>query len=523
MHKVDRLARNRADDVEINLELQASGAQLVSCTENIDETPSGMLLHGIMSSIAEFYSQNLAAESKKGMRQKVKGGGTAGMAPFGYVNTRERTDDGREVRTVALDPDRAPWVTWLYEQYATGKWTSARLRDELTRHGVATRNRPSRPSRPIAISHIDAILRNRYYLGVVKFEGVEYPGRHPALVTEKLFQEVQRVRASRQQSGEKPRVRNHYLKGSVFCGQCSEPLMFTHVRNRAGSTYDYFVCLGRNSQKNGCRFRAVQAHQLEELVSAQWATISLRPGQISRIRGLVLEHLGMVTPSAEVIRETRGKELASLDRDSQKVLDAFYADAIDTQELKNEQMRIATRRAGIQTELAKFQLDEKQITNALETCLELLTNAQAHYEQSDDIGRRELNMAMFEHIYVHDDEIVASDLEPAFRQLMSDTLEADLKSERKTTQKPLVKTRDLWAVPGVSDSDHRGRQTKSGDLPTRARRTGPQGQIRGFLPLERPRGHLSWEKKEPRSSEDLGSNELLLVAGTGFEPVTSGL
>ena len=71
VHKVDRLARNRADDVEINLQLQASGAQLVSCSENIDETPSGVLLHGIMSSIAEFYSRNLAAESKKGMRQKV--------------------------------------------------------------------------------------------------------------------------------------------------------------------------------------------------------------------------------------------------------------------------------------------------------------------------------------------------------------------------------------------------------------------------------------------------------------------
>ena len=79
VHKIDRLARNRADDVEINLELSAAGAQLVSCSENIDETPSGMLLHGIMSSIAEFYSHNLAAESKKGMRQKAMNGGTPGM------------------------------------------------------------------------------------------------------------------------------------------------------------------------------------------------------------------------------------------------------------------------------------------------------------------------------------------------------------------------------------------------------------------------------------------------------------
>ncbi len=53
VHKVDRLARNRADDVTIGLAIRKAGARLVSVTENIDETPSGVLLHGIMSSIAE--------------------------------------------------------------------------------------------------------------------------------------------------------------------------------------------------------------------------------------------------------------------------------------------------------------------------------------------------------------------------------------------------------------------------------------------------------------------------------------
>src|SRR5205823_1912115 len=72
VHKVDRLARNRVDDVEINVALTRAGVTLVSCSENIDETPSGMLLHGIMSSIAEFYSRNLANEVNKGLIQKAK-------------------------------------------------------------------------------------------------------------------------------------------------------------------------------------------------------------------------------------------------------------------------------------------------------------------------------------------------------------------------------------------------------------------------------------------------------------------
>lgn len=77
VHKVDRLARNRADDVAIHLALRDAGVMLESASENIDETPSGMLLHGIMSSIAEFYSRNLATETTvRGLTQKASQGGT---------------------------------------------------------------------------------------------------------------------------------------------------------------------------------------------------------------------------------------------------------------------------------------------------------------------------------------------------------------------------------------------------------------------------------------------------------------
>jgi site-specific DNA recombinase len=103
VHKVDRLARNRVDDVEINVALTRAGVRLISATENIDETPSGMLLHGIMSTIAEFYSRNLAAEVSKGMTQKAIGGGTLFRAPLGYKNVRRFDAVGREYRTIEVD------------------------------------------------------------------------------------------------------------------------------------------------------------------------------------------------------------------------------------------------------------------------------------------------------------------------------------------------------------------------------------------------------------------------------------
>lgn len=55
----------------------------MSATENIDETPSGLLLHGNISIIAEFCSKNLATEVTKGLTQKVATGATRLRAPFG--------------------------------------------------------------------------------------------------------------------------------------------------------------------------------------------------------------------------------------------------------------------------------------------------------------------------------------------------------------------------------------------------------------------------------------------------------
>lgn len=162
VHKVDRLARNRADDVEIVMAIKKAGAQLVSVTENIDETPSGLLLHGIMSSIAEFYSRNLAAEVMKGTTQKAQKGGTPYRAPIGYKHSRIEVD-GREVRVVVPDPERAPLVSEAFTLYASGDYSLSELAAILEERGL--RSRPTRryPSRALLPKDFQSLLRNPYF------------------------------------------------------------------------------------------------------------------------------------------------------------------------------------------------------------------------------------------------------------------------------------------------------------------------------------------------------------------------
>lgn len=67
-----------------------------------------------------------------------------GKAPLGYRNVGHRTPEGREERTVEIDPDRAELITWAFVVFATGDWTLRSLADELETKGLTTRSRGHR-------------------------------------------------------------------------------------------------------------------------------------------------------------------------------------------------------------------------------------------------------------------------------------------------------------------------------------------------------------------------------------------
>ncbi|WP_199040089.1 recombinase family protein [Glycomyces salinus] len=159
VHKIDRLARNRADDVEINAAIARAGAKLISVSEPVDETPAGRLLYNMMADVAQYHSDNLAVEVLKGMTTKAKAGGTPYRAPIGYLNHRE-LKDGADIRTVIIDPERASLVKWAFEQYALGDWAIRQLVDALNARGLQTRATRKWTAKPMSINGVHKMLRN---------------------------------------------------------------------------------------------------------------------------------------------------------------------------------------------------------------------------------------------------------------------------------------------------------------------------------------------------------------------------
>lgn len=89
----------------------------------------------------------------KGLTQKLAQGGTPMRAPVGYLNVRRSDERGREVRTVEVDPERAPLVRWAFETYAKSETSVAALLGDLTARGLTTAPSPKRAIEAVGEHH----------------------------------------------------------------------------------------------------------------------------------------------------------------------------------------------------------------------------------------------------------------------------------------------------------------------------------------------------------------------------------
>ncbi|GFZ88690.1 recombinase family protein [Nesterenkonia alkaliphila] len=427
VHKVDRLARNRLDDVEIHRRLVEAGVTLVSATENIDETPSGMLLHGIMSSIAEFYSKNLASEVTKGLTQKVASGGTPMRAPIGYLNVRKRDEQGREYRTVEVDQERAHLIRWVFTAYATGDYSVTDLLAEVTSRGLTTVATPKRASGPVGRSTFFKLLRNPYYVGQVRYKGAVHPGSHEPLIDVETWHQVQTLLEARGTASERRRKHEHYLKGTLYCGTCESRLQLDYAKNKQGIRYAYYVCSGRATGRKNCTRKAVPVGVAEKLVEDCYQEIGISEQTYTTLAEQVDaafdERLASRSQALAELTVNRKR----LEAESEKLLAAHFADAIDLDTLKRHQDRIRIGLADIDRRLANEHGQHEGPRKHIGTALRLLVDCGRVYARTDDHGRRLANQTFYDRIEISEDERATIRLAEPFAALTPEPTSTDVR------------------------------------------------------------------------------------------------
>jgi len=118
-------------------------------------------------------------------------------------------------------------------------------------------------------------------------------------------------------------------------------------------------------------------------------------------------------------RATLTKKLAKIADERQKLLQAFYANAIPLELLKGEQDRLTAVERAAEQELDAAQADLGGWQDVLQTAIKLAGNCHAAYLKARPSVRRRFNQAVLEAVYMKDRKIARAEFSELFAPLFS--------------------------------------------------------------------------------------------------------
>jgi site-specific DNA recombinase len=394
----DRLARNFVHQMVVMDELQRRGIRVVFCDRPLShgDDPHEQLVAQIRGAVAEYERTLIADRMRRGRLARLRSGQLLPWtrAPYGYLLHPERP---RDPAALQVDLAAAAIVRELFAAYAAGGATLHSLAAALTARRV-----PTPTGKPIwRPPTIRGLLTNPAYKGQAasgRRRTTPARGRRsalqpvgagvsttdqppeewitvpvPALITDELFELVQRRLAANQRAARRSTTHPYLLRGLVSCGICR--LGCTgRTRTASDTRYRYYRCLGKQAtvasgRPHRCPARFIPADQLDELVWADLATVVQQPQLVAQ--ALERAHSGAWVP-AELRRRQASLQQAraSVARQRQRLLDAYLAEVIDLAAFQRQDQALSRQQADL---LAR----EREVAAQGDRLIELATIAQS--------------------------------------------------------------------------------------------------------------------------------------------------
>ncbi len=383
--KHSRFARNREDAIIYKSLLRKQGVSVISMNEQVDDTPAGKLLEGIIEVIDEFYSLNLAEDTVRGLRENANRGFQNGSIPAGYK--AKKVVDGHNERT-KLEPDEifAPVIQRIFA-LALKNMGIKEIANTLNGEGVKTRT-----GIPWANSTVKYVLKNETYTGTLVYGKmskhkngnngnnglIRIENNHPALVDKHTFDVVQRLMSKRSPAMIHPQslISDYLLSGIVFCGKCGAKMIGASAKS---GEHHYYSC--HNYMKRGihvCDMRAVNRKELETLVVDRLKTLVLTEKNMKEVFDMVLE---MINHN----KANHDKSLKSIDDQLKGLRDRLgkLYNSLETGRIEIE--HLAPRIKELKAQIDSLEAKRSEITGESQSTAQMPFDLNALYEFAKDL------------------------------------------------------------------------------------------------------------------------------------------
>jgi site-specific DNA recombinase len=430
----DRLARNYVHQMVVLEELERRGVRVIFVDRPVTDDPHEHLVVQIRGAVAEYERTLIAERMRRGRLTKLRSGLLLPWprAPYGYRLDPERPRDPALVR---VEPAEAAIVQELFASYVAGGVTLYTLASRLTARQVPTpRGRP----RWLATT-IRCLLTNPAYMGLAAFGKTRTTLSHqrpsalkplgsgesarpqpsaewitvpvPALVTAEQFELVARRLASNRQGARRNTTHEYLLRARVSCGLCQ--LNCTgRQRGWRGSHYRYYVCMGKampvvSDRAERCRARYAPAQQLDELVWADLCQVLQHPEHLAQ--ALLRAQAGAWLPDELRRRQATLQGIrASLERQRQRLLEAYLAEVIDLEVFERKDAELRRHQEDLVAQERALTAQDRyvaEVSALARSMTELCQRLGAGLEQATFAQRRELVELLIDRVVVTNGEV----------------------------------------------------------------------------------------------------------------------
>jgi len=266
VYKVDRLTRSLADFAKLVELFDAHGVSFVSVTQQFNTTTSmGRLTLNVLLSFAQFEREVTSERIRDKIgASKRKGLWVGGVVPLGYQAKNRR------IKVVA---EEAKTVRHIFRRYLDLGSLNLLLAD-LRRTGVKTKLRPLSNGRTIGgiaftRGSLAGFLRNRFYIGEVRYKHEVFRGEQPAILDRALFEAVQAKLDQQRTNHAKARQKSQsLLTGRIFDASGNRMTPSYAVKN--GVRYRYYIstALIQGQPDKAATVNRVPAAEIETLITS---------------------------------------------------------------------------------------------------------------------------------------------------------------------------------------------------------------------------------------------------------------
>ena len=342
--KLDRFARNRYDSARYKTQLKKNGVKLMSATEIISEGPEGIILESVLEGYAEYYSADLAEKVVRGQTENIlKGRCNGGRGTFGYTLDSERK--------FHIDPLTSPFVLESFKKYNEGS-TMKEIRDWLNENGIK-----NPVGGAFTYNSVEHMLKNRRYIGELKFRDVVVPDAIPPIIPLELFEDVQKKIAKNKKAPARRKAEDDYLLTTkLFCGYCGALMFGESGTSRTGEVHRYYKCATAKKHK-GCKKKTVRKQWLEDLVVNQTMQLVKDDAAMESIIAKVMELQNKENTNIPLYE----KQLRDAESGIQNMLNAIQA-GILTSSTKERLEQLEETKRELEARIAEEKLAKPKVT-----------------------------------------------------------------------------------------------------------------------------------------------------------------